>query len=493
MDVRQEFDKLQRRLTELWKRLQADSTHPYTVLALPSISLDYAGISTSVNLSYYEERIFYLFNLLRSPNIRLVMVTSHQIAPALVDYHLHLLPGLPFTHARQRVKLFATYDFSRKPLAAKLLARPALMKRIQQAIVTEDGYINCYTTSDFEREVAVQLGLPLMGPHPDFQEFGSKSCSRRLFRDLNIALPEGFEDVSDEDQLVEAVGRLTELGWDQAVIKQNYTFSGMGNAVLPLVAGQKPDQIRARLASDTRLPGPDVTWESFVSRLYRYGGVVEGLVPGTPCSVQVRLSPLGEVEIVSTHDELMGGKDEQSYIGCRFPAYPDGLPQLHAYGEKVGEHLAKRGVVGRIEIGCQVVEAEDGPDLVALDLNLRKGNTALPLRTLQLLTGGTYDKGTGVYIARMGEPRYYISSDKLGGGRLKGMLPEDLVDIATATGIHYSSSDHVGVVFHMLGGLSELGVVGATCIHRTPREAEGLYRRTREVLEREFLNYWWMV
>jgi hypothetical protein len=31
------------------------------------------------------------------------------------------------------------------------------------------------------------------------------------------------------------------------------------------------------------------------------------------------VTPTGEVEIVSTHDQLLGGPSGQSYLGCRFP------------------------------------------------------------------------------------------------------------------------------------------------------------------------------
>ena len=37
-------------------------------------------------------------------------------------------------------------------------------------------------------------------------------------------------------------------------------------------------------------------------------------------SVQLRISPFGEVEVLSTHDQLLGGRSGQTYLGCRFPA-----------------------------------------------------------------------------------------------------------------------------------------------------------------------------
>ncbi|MCA9790702.1 MAG: carboxylate-amine ligase [Candidatus Eremiobacteraeota bacterium] len=493
MDMRAEFEQLQTQLPGIWRRVRQDPKHPVTVVALPSVSLDLEGMADSENLNYFEERIFYLFNMLRRPNTHLILVTSHLIPEALISYHLHLLPGVPYSHSRPRVSSFTTGDFSTRPLAAKLLDRPALQKRVRQAIGPGDAYLNCYTTSQLERQVAVSLGIPLMGPHPDHQIYGSKSRSRELFRELDIPCPRGQENLQSFDDLCGALARLSQLpGLERAVIKQNYTISGLGNAVLPLRGPETAQQVGARLAGDVRL-GKKLRWDSYLKRFERLGGIVEEHVDGDPCSVQVRINPLKEVEVVSTHDELKGGGEDQNYVGCRFPAYPDALPRLHEYGRRVGQRLCDVGVVGRIDIDFLAIEGASGTEACALDINLRKSNTTLPLRTLQLLIGGTYDANTGIYIADCAEPRYYISSDKLGGGRLLGMLPEDLIDIATYTGIHYSSASHTGTVFHMLGGLSESGMVGATCIERTPREAENLYRRTREVLEREFRSYEWMI
>ena len=51
-------------------------------------------------------------------------------------------------------------------------------------------------------------------------------------------------------------------------------------------------------------------YETFCERLERYGGVVEERIAGEEFrspSVQLRVTPLGEVELLSTHDQLLGG------------------------------------------------------------------------------------------------------------------------------------------------------------------------------------------
>ena len=59
------------------------------------------------------------------------------------------------------------------------------------------------------------------------------------------------------------------------------------------------------------------------------------------------------------------------------------------------------------------------------------------------------------------------------------------MEILTRHGLHYQPSTETGVLFHMIGALSEFGKVGVTCLGDSPEEAERIYRWTVEVLDRE--------
>ncbi|MBI3926325.1 MAG: carboxylate-amine ligase [Armatimonadetes bacterium] len=506
--MRASFEELQKRLPGIWQALSDDPSLPRTVVAIPSLSIDIAGMGLPEGMIYYEERIFYLFNLLRSPNSHLVLVTSHLVPEYLISYYLHLLPSVPFSHARSRLHLFAASDMTARPLSDKLLERPALVERIRRRIRhPENSYISAYTISRRERELAVQLQIPILGANPEHRELCTKSNSRKLFRRIGVDLPEGMEDLRDESDICEAILELhrQDPALNRVVIKQNETISGMGNAIFPLDALQAAESegelsrqealalIRDGLPHLARLGTRELKWDDFMARFQRRGGVVEGFIEGSPCSVQLRIDPLGGVALVSTHDELMGGFDNQTYIGCRFPARQEYRQGLHRCGRAIGEELARAGVLGRIDADFVAILGEGGWKLEAIDINLRKGNTTHPIRTLQFLTGGQYDPDTGVFETQSGERRYYVSSDKLASESFRGLLPEDLIDIATYTGIHYTTSNHTGTVFHMLGGLSELGRLGVTCIEQSYDEAERLYERTREVISQEVNTHDWMI
>jgi len=59
------------------------------------------------------------------------------------------------------------------------------------------------------------------------------------------------------------------------------------------------------------------------------------------------------------------------------------------------------------------------------------------------------------------------------------------VDVAVLNGLHYDGTTHEGVVFHLIGALSEFGKLGVVCVGASSERAEALYRRTVEILDRE--------
>ncbi len=91
---------------------------------------------------HYEERLLCLLLLLRFPRTRVIFVTSMPIAEPIVDYYLHLLPGIPGQHARKRLELLSCYDRSEAPLTAKILARPRLIRRIKESIRTRTRHMS---------------------------------------------------------------------------------------------------------------------------------------------------------------------------------------------------------------------------------------------------------------------------------------------------------------------------------------------------------------
>ena len=52
-------------------------------------------------------------------------------------------------------------------------------------------------------------------------------------------------------------------------------------------------------------------------------------------------------------------------------------------------------------------------------------------------------------------------------------------------GLLYDGSSQQGVMFHMIGALSQYGKLGVLCIGETPEIATQLYKKTVQVLDKE--------
>ena len=488
------FRELQAQFARSFSALFDDPALPRTVLIVPSLSLDQQVLAKISGVHHYEERMLCLLLLLRMPRTRIVYITSTPISDTVIDYYLHLLPGVPEVHARRRLTLISCDDASSAALTRKVLDRPRVLARIREAIPDlASAHMTCFTVSELERKLALTLGVPIYGCDPSLLYWGSKSGSRKIFREAGIDLPFGFEDLVDGDQIAEALaelkGRKPELR--KAVIKLNEGFSGEGNAILDLADAPTGTSLvpwlRDRLP-DMAFAARGMTWELYRDELRAMGGIVEEFIPGAAKrspSAQFRIDPVGGIAAISTHDQVLGGDNRQIFLGCRFPADEAYRLDIQARGAKVAQALAGKGVLGRFGIDFISVKDGDAWRHLAIEVNLRKGGTTHPFLMLQFLTDGRYDAETGKFLTPASQPRCYYASDNLESKRYRGLTPYDLVDIAVVNGLHFHAATGEGVVFHLIGALSEFGKLGVVCIAQTHERADSLYRKMVDVLDRE--------
>ena len=286
------YQEVQARLGRIFRDVVHDPNAPRTVVIVPSLSLDEGVLARIAGVHHYEERLLCLLLLLRMPRTRVIYLTSTPIPEAIVDYYLHLLPGIPAQHARARLILLSCHDSSPAPLSAKLLARPRLLRRVLEAIPdASSAYMTCFNVTELERTLALTLGLPIDGCDPSLLHWGSKSGSRKIFREAGIEMPEGFEDLRGADNVADALAELKARLPDtaRAVVKLDEGFSGEGNAVFDYCGAPVGAALRSWVRD--RLPGlafeaRDMSWELFEDKLAGMGGIVEEFVEG-----EVKRSP----------------------------------------------------------------------------------------------------------------------------------------------------------------------------------------------------------
>jgi PGM1 C-terminal domain len=102
---------------------------------------------------------------------------------------------------------------------------------------------------------------------------------------------------------------------------------------------------------------------------------------------------------------------------------------------------------------------------------------------LQFLTGGTYNTENGEFEMHDKKKRYYFASDNFKSEKCKGLMAHDLIDIAIRHDIHYNGTNEEGVMFHIIGALSQYGKLGIVCIGDSPEKANTFYKRTVDILD----------
>ena len=179
-----------------------------------------------------------------------------------------------------------------------------------------------------------------------------------------------------------------------------------------------------------------------------------------------------------------GGPTGQIFLGSSFPADAE-------YSRDITE--AGQGWEGcSTSVGLWAVSPDfisvrrgDSWEHAAIEINLRKGGTTHPYLILRFLTDGAYDANDGLYCTPTAKPCYYYASDNLQSLAYKGLTPDDLIDIAVNNGLHFDGASQQGVVFHLIGALSQYGKLGTVCIGDSHETAREFYRETVSVLDRE--------
>jgi PGM1 C-terminal domain len=477
------FASLQAKLRRFWPTVTLRSVGEVerTVVVVHSISMEVPDHLIPVFPAYEERFLCLVLSLLRAPRSRVIYVTSQPIHPRVLDYYFGLVPELDTPEARGRFFAVSLVDGRNEPLSGKLLARPGAIRRIRGLIGDPElAFVLPFGTTDLERRLGEALGVPVYGSDPALNWLGTKTGSRRTFAEAGVPHPVGFE-LARSGELPAALRELRARSpfARRAVVKLDNGISGLGNAIVDIDAGPDP-------VGSLRLEDDQVTLADYLAALDSEGGIVEQFVEGPDFrspSAQLRVSPAGQVEIVSTHDQVLGGPHGQTFFGSRFPADQEYAERIAAEALKVGRRLGREGVIGRASVDFAAVRSEQGWRPYALEINLRCGGTTSPHYALTALTDGRYDPLAGEYRTGSGELKHYAATDHLDSPAYRSLTPDDLLDIVAERGLGWDLETETGVVLHMVSALAVAGRIGLTAIGDDREQARALYYEVKAVLD----------
>ncbi len=469
------FEELQAELGPLWEMNRPGGQGDHVLIVLPSFGLGKSMLAHfAAQLPALEHRYLTTLPVLhRIPNCRIIYLCTESPSEEVLSYYTSLIPKEHRAGVRARFVNIAVPDDSHRSVADKLIDRPEMLETLRKALAGLPAFIEPWNVTHHEVEVARRLQVPINGTPPELWQLGFKSAGRRIFREAGVPVAEGREDVRSVADVLAAIAAI-QAERPQApgvVVKLDNGTSGEGNVVIRFdeVSSTSPTALRQQIEA---LP------EWYLKDL-EGGGVVEELIAGSAFaspSAQADITPFGHVHVVSTHEQVLGGKDGQIYQGCRFPADPAYAPLLADYIDAIGRKLAAKGVLGRISVDFAAARDETGTWRVfALELNLRKGGTTHPFALLRNLAPGHYDPKQGLWLARDRTPRFYAATDNLIDARWLNLPPASVIGAIREAGLEFDYERGSGIVVHMLSCLAVDGRFGLTAIGNTPDHASELY------------------
>jgi hypothetical protein len=478
-----DFTDLQVELGPVWA-MNRPGGPPHVLVAMPSFSLSESMLSHFASRIPSLEHRYLLASLMlpRIERCEMIFLCSEMPSAEVLEYYVSLAPPADRTDARSRLRIVTVDDLSARPVAEKLLDRPDLLRRLRTMIGGRPAFIEPWNVTEHEVEIAVRLGAPVNGTAPSLWPLGFKGAGRKLFRAAGVPIPAGREDLRSVDEVCAAIAaiRAERPAAPGVVVKHDDSGSGDGNQVVQLC------DLDGRQLPDTAIRSQLEAMPAWYRADLAHGSIVEELVTGahvTSPSVQLDISPYGDVVILATHEQVLGGVSQQVYRGCRFPADAAYAAELARYAQAVGRLLADRGAIGRLSV--DFIAAQDAAgrwDLYALEINLRKGGTTHPYAVLRNVVPGHFDPEAGRWFAKDRTHRFYAATDNLVDESWLGLSQTDVIRAVEAAGLQFDRRTRTGVVLHMLSCLAVDGRLGLTAIGLSHDHAGVLYDHTAKVI-----------
>jgi hypothetical protein len=487
-----------------------------TVVLLSGLNFNFRELEKTPYLHIYEEKFLFFLFLLRFSRTKLIYVVSQPIADSLIDYYLDKVAKSEKEKGKMLKRLiFVNLNDSRKmPVAAKLLENEGALTKISEEIKNKKtAYIQCYSSTSYEKKVAIKLDIPLYGINENLSVFGTKSGSIKTFTTCEVPCLDAITNLKTRDDLFNAIAKLAKKYPEHRglIIKLEDYPAGEGNVIfsaqkfweitklgkdsaLKTLSRNIADNFDKCCEQSEKLPHKKFSFyfetiENYLDVFERVGGIVELFIQANDFyspSCQIRILPNKKVVVLSTHEQILKGKYKTEYTGCIFPASKAYRSKISKYAGKVGDYLAKKGVIGRFAVDFIAYRegAKKRYQLKAIEINLRKGGTTHPYAIARSATGALYNKKSGLLSVK-NKKIYYLASDSISYQSWRGKSPKTLMDLLEKNNLDFNKDKKRGVVIHLFSMLEKEGRFGATFIGGSQKEVENIYKKTIRILKKE--------
>lgn len=476
-----------------------------TLVVVQSMSLDPDLLKGVSGIDKYETRSLAMLLKARDPGLRMIFVTSKPVPQYVIDHVFRSAPDRE--EILSRVEFVSLSDDpnaeSLQAALAEKMLRPENSGALEKikSLIAQSGRpaaLLPFISSRNELEIANRLGIPLYAPHPDLLYWGTKSGSRRIFREVGLLQTQGYEDLKSQAEVEDAIDRLwtANRGLMRVMIKVNDGVSGLGNKSARLPAWTDDQALRLSAiheAVERAKQGP--IGADVLAMISKKGGVVEEFIEeaaGSPSpSGQGKILSNGAMRIVSSHEQRLS--ETGVYLGATYPANEPYRDQIIAMTRKIGEALARKGGFGRFSVDFLALpNGRGGYRVLPVEINFRSGGTTHPFLAAGLLPKGARLLEDGRLQLPDGRFVFYNASDHTLIPGLTGMPARRFLDFFRDKGVRFDKRTCAGVLFHLTDAVTSQGNVGYTVVATSREQANAIEARLLKLLrqlESEYVGF----
>ena len=320
------------------------------------------------------------------------------------------------------------------------------------------------------------LGIPLNGVDPKLTHLGTKSGSRKVFREAGIDLRWAWRTCGPSTRSRARSSSCARRSRTCAARWSSSTTASRARATR--CSASRRTAARAAIREGLQqleFAVPSETPRLYFDKFSRMGGIVEEFIEApqkfSP-SAQLRVSPRGEVDARLDARPDPGRPQRAGVPGLQLPR-PRRLPAAGAGGRR-----AHRPRAGQLRRGQPLRRRTSWSTARA---TTRSGSSrrwrstcaweAPRTRTSRCSSSpaARSTRASGLFLSPSGHAKYYRATDNLKSEHYKGLLPEDLIDILTFNKLHYNHHTESGVLFHLIGARVRVRQAGPHRHRQQPR------------------------
>eukprot|EP00948_MAST-09A_sp_MAST-9A-sp1_P004114 g4114.t1 len=512
--------------TGLKNRWPTLKTSPKILIHLPSISRSERRRLTIPNFRVRQNMQMARLCGIMDQNTEIIYVAPCVVNSDVKSYYKKLL-SVTGEDVSTRYKIIFPENVERfnqhMSLTQVLLYSPRAIKKLKHFIKGRRD--QCIIVPRYigpeEKKLAIELGVPLLGPDPDLAESLSiKSGAKSIFAEAEVNIPPGAHDIYSEREAYETLTKLiaSSLDVNRWILRIDDEFDGRGTAYfdvkdLPVVADLRRERnqqaasgdvhywSRVDVQNDARrrimmgleqvlrksvcICNTDIysSWKHFLFEFCYIGGVIEAAplqITGHP-AINLFIEPDGKVVIKSTYDKLFSSKSVYVPVSESFPQKSIPHEALKGAAFVIANCLQQKNIIGHVEIEFLVyVDNYSGNlKMCALDMQFGYSNSLASFEMFSYIMGGAYDAANGEYSLEvdpstssleskytLGKSREYITIPYLYHQNLGSLQFNAFFHLCRMKGISFDLNNLDGVAFLLSESLAN-GTIGILAVGRS--------------------------